>query len=291
MKKNLVSLLFLISFLLVLISPPQSFAQLQTSNYFICYWNDALSQCRQILENHCDPGCTPDVSICQNCETNANPAACCNSYDAQFPKTCNCPVNTQTYRCNSSHICELCAPTDTGCVSQIDCANQCEPTQCKATYGDDAGCYITCPQDWRNFGNPNNLCGTGYSCCVPNTGLPSQTYTRTSAYCRDADISHGTTDTPTPYIYTAIGCLRVDNFTTIVTTVLGLGAGIAGGVAILLIIYGSFMVITSGGNPQRLTAGKELITAAVMGLLLLLFGAFVLKLVGIDILRIPYFGT
>jgi len=47
------------------------------------------------------------------------------------------------------------------------------------------------------------------------------------------------------------------------------------------------MIITSGGNPQRLQAGKELLTAAVMGVVLLLFGAYILNLIGVEILKIP----
>lgn len=65
--------------------------------------------------------------------------------------------------------------------------------------------------------------------------------------------------------------------------------GLAGGIALILMVYGGIMVITSGGNPQKLQAGKELITSAVMGLILILFGTYLLKLIGVDILQIPGF--
>jgi len=68
------------------------------------------------------------------------------------------------------------------------------------------------------------------------------------------------------------------------------GMGIAGGVAIVLIAYAGFLVITSGGNPQKLQAGKELLTAAITGLLLLVFGAFILEFIGVQVLNIPGFG-
>jgi hypothetical protein len=45
------------------------------------------------------------------------------------------------------------------------------------------------------------------------------------------------------------------------------------------------------GNPQRLNAGKEMLTAAIIGLLLLLFGVFALRLIGVNILGIPGLGT
>jgi hypothetical protein len=68
------------------------------------------------------------------------------------------------------------------------------------------------------------------------------------------------------------------------------GMGIAGGIAFIMIIYSGYLVISSGGNPQKLQAGKELLTAAISGLLLLVFGAFVLEFIGVDILNIPGFG-
>jgi len=65
---------------------------------------------------------------------------------------------------------------------------------------------------------------------------------------------------------------------------------IAGGIAFLLIIFGGFQIILSGGNPDRVKAGKEMITAALGGLLLIIFSVFILRLVGYDILRLPGFN-
>ncbi len=67
--------------------------------------------------------------------------------------------------------------------------------------------------------------------------------------------------------------------------------GIGGGIAFLLIIYAGFMLMTSQGNPERLQAGKELMTSAISGLILLIFSIFILKVIGVDILGIPGFGT
>ena len=91
-------------------------------------------------------------------------------------------------------------------------------------------------------------------------------------------------------IDTAIGCIPVSITQGFVNFLLGWAIGIAGGIAFVLIIYGGFLVITSVGNPQKVQAGKELITAAVSGLLLLVFGAFILEFIGVDILNIPGFG-
>jgi len=63
--------------------------------------------------------------------------------------------------------------------------------------------------------------------------------------------------------------------------------GIAGGIAFLLMILGSFQVITSSGNPDKVKAGQEIITSAVMGLLFIIFSIFILRFIGVEILAIP----
>jgi len=65
--------------------------------------------------------------------------------------------------------------------------------------------------------------------------------------------------------------------------------GIAGGIAVILIIYAGFLYSTSAGNPQRVAAAKELLTAALSGLILLIFAAYILRLIGENILDIPGF--
>ena len=52
-------------------------------------------------------------------------------------------------------------------------------------------------------------------------------------------------------------------------------AGLAPVLAILFIIGGAFIIITSGGSPDRLSSGKKMITAAVVGLAVVL-GAWVI---------------
>ncbi len=92
-------------------------------------------------------------------------------------------------------------------------------------------------------------------------------------------------------IETAIGCIPVATPQDFIAFVLRWAMGIAGGIALALIGYAGFMIITSMGNPQRLQAGKELLTSAVSGLMLLLFGIFALRFIGIEILKIPGFGA
>lgn len=89
-------------------------------------------------------------------------------------------------------------------------------------------------------------------------------------------------------VNTALGCIPI-NFRDFSAWLIGRGIGIAGGIAFLLMAYAGFMIIMSSGDPQRLQAGRELLTAAISGLLLIICSIFILKVIGIDILNIPGF--
>ena len=75
-----------------------------------------------------------------------------------------------------------------------------------------------------------------------------------------------------------------------VNKIVNYSTGIGGIIAFLLIVFGGFQIILSAGNPERVKAGKEMITSAIAGLLLIIFAVFILKLIGYDILKIPGFG-
>ncbi len=86
--------------------------------------------------------------------------------------------------------------------------------------------------------------------------------------------------------YTIFGCLSTEpgEFVKAMLTII---FNMVGGIAFLAVLGGSAMVLTSGGDPQKLQNGKGIITSSIAGLLLVLFSAFLLKVVGFDILSIP----
>jgi hypothetical protein len=90
-------------------------------------------------------------------------------------------------------------------------------------------------------------------------------------------------------IRTAIGCIPVGNQNEFLAFILRWALGIAGGVSFILIVYSGFLYMTSGGDKQKVQAAKELMTAAISGLLLIIFSVFVLDLLGARILQIPGF--
>jgi hypothetical protein len=67
------------------------------------------------------------------------------------------------------------------------------------------------------------------------------------------------------------------------------GLGLIGGVALLFIIIGGYIMLTSQGNPLRLQNGKTYIFYAIFGLLLAIFGYVFIEVIAIDILHVPGF--
>lgn len=89
--------------------------------------------------------------------------------------------------------------------------------------------------------------------------------------------------------WTALGCIKTDP-QQFIGEILKIAVGIGGGIAFLLILFGGFQILTSAGNPEKLNAGKELVTSAITGLLIIIFSLFILRLIGYNILGIPKFG-
>lgn len=87
-------------------------------------------------------------------------------------------------------------------------------------------------------------------------------------------------------INTAFGCIPVDT-TSFTNTILGLTVGIAGLVGLLLLLFGFFTLSTSSGNPDKVKAGKEIITSAIGGLLFVIMSVVLMNFIGINILGIP----
>ena len=89
---------------------------------------------------------------------------------------------------------------------------------------------------------------------------------------------------------TALGCIPTKDTSLFVAWLMRRAIGIGGGIAFLLMIFAGFQIITSSGDPQKLQAGKELFTSAIVGLILIIFSVFLLELIGVRILNIPGLG-
>jgi hypothetical protein len=88
---------------------------------------------------------------------------------------------------------------------------------------------------------------------------------------------------------TDLGCIPNDPV-GFATKFYGIGLGLIGSVAILFIIYGGYIILTSQGNPTRLREGKTTILYSIIGLLLAIFGYVFINVVVGGILHVPGFG-
>lgn len=88
---------------------------------------------------------------------------------------------------------------------------------------------------------------------------------------------------------TEIGCLPTEPV-AFIARFYGIGLSLIGGVALLFIIIGGYIILTSRGNPNQLNSGKSYIFYAILGLLLAIFGYLFIEIVAVDILQIPGFG-
>jgi hypothetical protein len=183
--------------------------------------------------------------------------------------------------------------------------------------------YIQCDQSCHVIGDcPRNECGSCPFCT--SSGDTTCDDSCTAEYpipnCGDAhdqvyyNCTHGTLDcanggdcfcckapaitprlTMSPLcgvdsIRTAIGCIPVGNQNDFLVFILRWAIGIAGGASFLLIVYSGFLIMTAGGDKRKLQSGKELLTAALSGLMLIIFSIFILDIIGIRIFRLPGFS-
>lgn len=89
-----------------------------------------------------------------------------------------------------------------------------------------------------------------------------------------------------PGIWTPFGCIE-SNPQLFVEKILRIAIGIAGGIAFLMIVYGGLVIMMAAGNPEKLNEGREIVTSAISGLLLIVFSVIILRIIGVDILGIP----
>src|SRR5690606_38416645 len=66
-------------------------------------------------------------------------------------------------------------------------------------------------------------------------------------------------------VWTAIGCVQTDA-QSIIRSLMRLGLGIAGGVALIMILAAGFLFSTSQGDVKRTAEAKDMMSSAVIGL-------------------------
>jgi hypothetical protein len=176
-----------------------------------------------------------------------------------------------------------CVPTSVDCQSGgIYFDSWCENSlYCEASGGGPLIHSCICPPvDIGPACNENPRINRAYVCCVPWPEFNRVSRPQLSSKCTVSG-SQG--------INTAIGCIPVNDATRFAGFIVRFGIGIGGGVSFLLILYSSLQIITSRGDTERLKLGKDLLTASIGGLILIIFSIFILEFIGVRILRLPGF--
>jgi len=241
-------------------------------NYTYCVWDDQLG-CKQVID--CDPGCVPPNLNCLNYR---KPDTCggagttpCN---CQGPGTLNCSWSPSSQTAGT-------------CRRSGDCGSGYTPSPasdpCLAFDIDQVSCEAKSPGTCVPAQIPQpTQPGTTFDICKDITDKPTQDK------CYDCI---GYPESPKGNSWTAIGCITTSDPQAFIAWLLGGAIGIAGGIAFLLMLWGGFQIITSTGDPEKLNKGKEILTSAIIGLVVIIFSLFLLQLIGVKILQIPGFGT
>jgi len=166
-----------------------------------------------------------------------------------------------------------------------------------------ATCYPDTTRTPSEGGNP--VPGNWKACvrCLYPSLFPTNSQPN-PADCRTLQIKDGEKIPPTPFIgrqYTMIGCLSVSGDVFQNTGATGASSfvqaifdllvfRVIGGIAFLYLMYGSFLILTSQADPERLNYGRRVVIGAIAGLVFALGSVFIVNLIGSGILRLPGFS-
>ena len=155
---------------------------------------------------------------------------------------------------------------------------------------DIGGLRISCSADGdpivRSEGtDPFNLCNQ-----VPGKPAAGEEPDPNSEYAAcDACLNRNRADGGSG-IWTSVGCISTDG-TGIVTALITIALGMAGGIGLLMIIAAGAMFSMSRNDPKKVGDAKEMLSSVVIGLIFIVFSVTVLQFIGVTILQIPGFGN
>lgn len=98
------------------------------------------------------------------------------------------------------------------------------------------------------------------------------------------------------HAYTKVGCIISEGFDTesgraaAVNFILRIISTTAGALGLLFLLYGAFLVTTSKGDVDQVNRGKLIIKRTVVGVLIVFLGVFIINFLATGVLKIPGFG-
>lgn len=155
--------------------------------------------------------------------------------------------------------------------------------------------YAVC--DLCGYCPPNPPPNNWESCRACIYPAASQNLTVKSTLLIDPSTNQPPTPMPGKY-YTMLGCVGTSlaGFTEngaaggVVQTLLNFLFVIVGGVAVLYLIYGAFVLMTSQNDPERINQGKRIVFAAIVGVIFCVGSVFLVNLIAGTVLKLPGFG-
>jgi hypothetical protein len=246
-----------------------------------------------------DGACSPGEVTSVPCFNGTDYSDCCRIYYAHNGDNCPLRIDCLTPAPTITPGGPTPIPSSTPTPNPISCI--------AATSGFPLGCPNPSYTYVCKIGGPGGgvvLCCTNEAACTnkknpPPVDIPPYNVCQSAGTLKPncEQCMYGVTLTPgstvpsqsNPKVWTAIGCIETEP-SQFISIILKFGVGIAGGIAFLLILLGGFQVMTASGNPEQMNGGRELIGAAITGLILIIFSVLILKIIGVDILGIPGFG-
>ena len=92
-----------------------------------------------------------------------------------------------------------------------------------------------------------------------------------------------------PGFETDFGCLDQSNPAKFASDVYNIGLGIIGATALLFIVYGGYLILTSQGSIDQLNKGKSYIFYSIVGIILAVAGFAFYQIIARDVIKIPGF--
>ena len=170
-----------------------------------------------------------------------------------------------------------------------DVGNSSIPLCCPKGYG------VNCPagtdtatQCCKVIPNPKGLASYGFANKIECTTPPSFKLCAQISDPIARDTCENKCSADGTKIWTAIGCIPTDS-NGILTAFVRLALSMGGGIVLLMTLAAAFQLTTSKGDPKATEEAKNKITAAVSGLLFIIFSMVLLKTIGVTVLQIPGF--
>lgn len=73
----------------------------------------------------------------------------------------------------------------------------------------------------------------------------------------------------------------IESLADLISAILSFLFPLAGILLFVYLVWGGFQFMLSQGNPEKVQAGKDIITHALMGFLLLIFSLFIVRLIAL----------